>query len=618
MNEPSDPFESGETLRGFGAEQLVFGRYVLRQRIGLGAGNEVWLARDGKLEREVVLAFLPESVVLDRVASADFKREIRWALELTHPNIVRIYDFVAEAGRAAISMEYLEGDSLASLRLTRPGQVMGVEELRPLVRQLCEVLVYVHTKGQVLHCPLVSSRLLVTPAGELKVSGTRLAEQLGYCPASRAGATSCSTDVQRYLSPQQRAGTPPAATDDIYSLGAVLHELLTGELPSASGGVPLNRLDGGWRGARREAIPPEWADTVAACLAEEPALRPQSGAEVAQRLGLRLGLGSRNAVRADGGPSVAAGARVWGRAKALGLAGGVLVALGLAGYHIVWVPALRSAAAERASSPVSRGPHPGKSWEVPGLGMKFVPVAGTRVLVSIWETRVQDFVAFVDATGHDATIKMSSYRGGQWALRGDTWSSPGFAQRPTHPVVGVNLADAAEFCRWLTERELAAARLAPHQVYRLATDAEWTAAVGPDEFPWGNQWPPPPGAGNYADEGMRRGPADRVPVSTIADYDDAYAGTAPVGSFAPNRLGLYDLGGNAWERVGGRRGGVRGASYRDGDRSRLRSLTIDSYELVRLDHVGFRVVCEVESEPQPTAQAGAMTPAGGVPPGRRP
>ena len=142
---------------------------------------------------------------------------------------------------------------------------------------------------------------------------------------------------------------------------------------------------------------------------------------------------------------------------------------------------------------------------------------------------------------------------------------------------------------WKRMQERAAGRLGPDQEYRLPTDAEWSAAAGPTYFPWGDrkQWPPPRGAGNYADATAKR---DGFSDNSIgSDYDDGFAATAPVGSFPANAYGIYDLGGNVWERAGGAIG-VRGAAF---DEYAPASLASAHRPLSgrRLYDVGFRVVC---------------------------
>jgi Sulfatase-modifying factor enzyme 1 len=149
------------------------------------------------------------------------------------------------------------------------------------------------------------------------------------------------------------------------------------------------------------------------------------------------------------------------------------------------------------------------------LGMKFVPVAGTQVLFSIWDTRVGDFETFVKDTGYDATGGMYSIGKDGWKWRGATWKEPGFSQGLNHPVVGVSWNDAEEFCKWLTKRERSAGNLPEDREYRLSKDEEWSAAVGlknevgstPEEnnrkiklYPWDipkkrdKNWPPPAGS----------------------------------------------------------------------------------------------------------------------------
>jgi len=114
------------------------------------------------------------------------------------------------------------------------------------------------------------------------------------------------------------------------------------------------------------------------------------------------------------------------------------------------------------------------------LGMKFVPVNGTKVLFCIWETRVRDFEAFVNATDHDATQGMWSLKSDMFQPCGDTWKNPGFAQGSTHPVCGVSWNDAKNFCGWLTNKEQKEGLLETGYQYRLPTDAEWSVAVGLD------------------------------------------------------------------------------------------------------------------------------------------
>jgi len=165
------------------------------------------------------------------------------------------------------------------------------------------------------------------------------------------------------------------------------------------------------------------------------------------------------------------------------------------------------------------------------LGMVLAKVPGTDVLFSIWDTRVQDYQVYAENSQNVATF----------------WKNPGFAQGANHPVVAVSWNDAKAFCLWLTEQERADGLLTASQSYRLPTDAEWSVAVGlqgesgstPAEknekikgvYPWGTQWPPPNRAGNYA----------------ASLGVDNFTYTSPVGSFAANQFGLYDMGGNVWQ-----------------------------------------------------------------------
>ena len=245
----------------------------------------------------------------------------------------------------------------------------------------------------------------------------------------------------------------------------------------------------------------------------------------------------------------------------------------------------------------SLGPEPGQAW-TNSLGMKLVPLGQVRI--SVWETRIQDYDAFCAATNRRRDV-------------------PDFAQGPTHPVVKVNWSDAMAFCKWLTNKERDENVLEEGQAYRLPMDMEWSAAVGlpnergstpqardgkiRNEFPWGRQWPPPAGVGNYADRG-----AQRARGSVIENYADGFAQTAPAGSFKPNALGIYDLGGNVWEWCmegykgdasgSGRDWGVlRGGSWATSNRAELQSSYRNVVDRNERDVIyGFRCVLAAERE----------------------
>ncbi len=219
--------------------------------------------------------------------------------------------------------------------------------------------------------------------------------------------------------------------------------------------------------------------------------------------------------------------------------------------------AANSPPTQSAQSPLTNGqsayidtkqnttPVAGEPW-TNSLGVKFVPAGTDGVLFSVWDVRVKDFKAFVDATGYDATGGMYSIKGRTLGQYGATWKSPGFKQTGDHPVVGVNWEDAMAFCKWLTKKEQAEGRLGANQSYRLPTDAEWSKAAGSTLYPWGNKWPPPQGAGNYAGSEAR----DRTwptGYTTIDGYNDGYPRTSPVGSFSANQYGLFDMGGNVYQ-----------------------------------------------------------------------
>jgi len=289
-----DDLDLGATLKAFIPGQKVFNRYTLIQILGRGGMGVVWRARDDRLERDVALKFLPEVMMGDKLALTELKRETRRSLDLTHSHIVRIYDFVEDAHTAAIAMEYIAGDTLTNARVKRPGHCYDPEDLKAWVGQLCSALEYAHTRAKVVHRDLKPANLMIDAAGDLKVTDFGIASSIADS-VSRVSRDVGSSGTPVYMSPQQMMGDKPAVADDVYALGATLYDLLTGKPPFYSGNIIIqvqNKVPPSLASRRAELevagapIPPEWEQTIAACLAKEPSDRPRSAVEVAERLEL--------------------------------------------------------------------------------------------------------------------------------------------------------------------------------------------------------------------------------------------------------------------------------------------------------------------------------------------
>ena len=290
------------TRKGLAAGQKVFGRYVLEAVAGRGGMGVVWKARDERLGRLVALKLLPEVVAGDPEAVEDLLRETKRCLELTHPNIVRVHDLMQDGPLAAIAMEYVDGESLAKRKAAAPGHCLTVEDLAPLVAQLCAALDYAHSEAKVVHRDLKPANLLVTADGKVKVTDFGIARSLTDTHTRLTGRAGATSGTLLYMSPQQVMGKKATPADDIYALGATLYELLTGKPPFYTGDIThqiLEQAPASLAAQRAELevkggpVPFVWEETILACLAKEPQNRPQSAGEVARRLGLKGAEGER-------------------------------------------------------------------------------------------------------------------------------------------------------------------------------------------------------------------------------------------------------------------------------------------------------------------------------------
>jgi serine/threonine protein kinase len=288
----AEPPTTDLTLRTLCEGHVVFGRYRLDRVLGQGGMGIVWRARDQELNRDVALKFAPEVLVHDEEAISDLKRETSRCLELTHPNIVRIYDIAHDRERVAISMELVDGGSLSSVKVNDPARCLSIERITPLMLQLLDGLEYAHSVARIVHRDLKPANLMMTSSGRLKIADFGIASSMSDS-ASRVSLKPSSGTVP-FMGPQQAFGGMPAPTDDLYSFGATVYDLVTGKPPFFSGNIlhQLEHIVPPSMAQRRtelgrpgEAIPPAWEEVVAACLAKEAKDRPSSAAEVRERLG---------------------------------------------------------------------------------------------------------------------------------------------------------------------------------------------------------------------------------------------------------------------------------------------------------------------------------------------
>ncbi len=294
MSMPDDERDESPTvLRHYPGEQILH-RFTLERELAGGGMGVVWLARDEELNRRIALKFLPDRVRNDLAAIQHLKSEAIKSIELAHPHIVRIYDFLYDRQNAAISMEFVDGETLSSLRKSRPSRVFEAYDLRTRVRQLCSALEYAHEVAEIVHRDLKPANLMVNRRDQLKVTDFGIASslQLGQGKQEASGGT------PGYMSPQQAARHAPSILDDVYSLGATIYDLLTSRTPFYDeerkqnvAHLPDSKLIS--MQERRhmlriggEPIPKQWEEAIAKCLEYQPANRPQSIREVADLLGL--------------------------------------------------------------------------------------------------------------------------------------------------------------------------------------------------------------------------------------------------------------------------------------------------------------------------------------------
>src|SRR5512136_1341299 len=206
--------------------RLLNDRYELLEQLGKGGMAVVYRARDRMLERLVSVKVLREDYSRDQAFLARFRQEAKAAANLSHPNIVTVHDFGLDQGQLFIVMEYVPGTDLKTLVKQR-GR-FSPEEAVPLLVQACAGIGYAHRAGLV-HCDVKPQNLLVTPDMRLKVTDFGIARALSTITPDEQSEIVWGSP--QYFAPEQASGAAPSPASDVYSLGVILYELLTGTLP---------------------------------------------------------------------------------------------------------------------------------------------------------------------------------------------------------------------------------------------------------------------------------------------------------------------------------------------------------------------------------------------------
>ncbi|MFN0126522.1 MAG: bifunctional serine/threonine-protein kinase/formylglycine-generating enzyme family protein [Verrucomicrobiales bacterium] len=521
------------------------------QLIGHGGMGAVYKARQPSLNRVVAIKILPPNLREIHPCFANrFKSEAQAMARLSHTNIVTVHDAGETAeGLSYIVMEFVEGTDLGK-QLKLEGK-LPPQRAKEIVCQICDALGYAHDSG-VIHRDIKPSNIMLDKAGIVKVADFGLAKILtSDQPVSTNSGTVLGTPY--YLAPESLI--PGLKLDhrvDIYAVGVLLYAMLTGQVPQGRFRLPSDQVC---------TLPRGFDSIVERALQVDPTARYPTAAEFKRELAaISTQEVGHSFIWSQTNTKFLAGVSQ-GRRRFITTSICLLLLASLSWVFIGWFGDLHR---DRGSPPLSPIPISTAIAEaslqdatrdrpyVNSIGMMFAPVPLTtddnrdqKLLFSVWETRVLDYQLFVNAENQE-------------------WFRPPFEQGPTHPAINMNWDGASAFCAWLTKREQDSGRLPGTHHYRLPTDYEWSCAVGIADqesktalpidksgkvaglFPWGYRWPPLPGTGNFSGEeaeGHEITPTQRI----LIGYQDSYPFTAPVGSFSPNKFGLYDLDGNARE-----------------------------------------------------------------------
>ncbi len=400
-DKPTQRVSSDDNVRGAGPKpEVIFGRYELVGELGKGGMGVVWLARDQELNTKVALKFLREEMTSEADALKELKGEVIINRDLSHANIIKTFDFVTNGRAAAISMEYVSGTNLHKLKAQRPDKFFDVEDISRWMVMLCDAMHYAHQQ-KVVHRDIKPANLMINERGELKVGdfgiGRTVADTVNRVTKNYTGGT------PPFMSPQQTMGEKASQLDDIYSIGATIYDLLTGDPPFFRGAIreqalakvpPSMTLRRKELGRSGKPIPAKWEAAVAACLSKEPAQRPATALALKEMLELGGAAGPRSGASSRG-PKLAASAAA------------LLCAALLAVWYGYRRPVAQGTAAPAASQAAPAAPQ--ARAPAPDAGAKPAEVAAAQEVPA--RTPVEDLLDSGKITRDEGTALNNAMRG---------------------------------------------------------------------------------------------------------------------------------------------------------------------------------------------------------------
>lgn len=327
--------------RGINENTALGERYHIVQRLGEGGMGEVFLARDRELDRDVALKVIRFDLSSHPAILERFKREIQLSSNITHKNVLRVYDLGEAGGVKFLTMQYVEGSDLSTL-MRRDGR-LPLPRVVDIFRQMCEGLQAAHDQG-VIHRDLKPQNIMIDQRGRVLITDFGLAKSVEYGTLTEAGKV---IGTPHYMSPEQVKGVPLDNRSDLYSLGIILYEMLTGSLPftgSSAYEVMIQRTTRTPRPAsdHNPKIPRYLLKVLDRCLQPDPNLRYASAAEILRDLDSQTFHSSlQYRVR-----------RRWRLSAIVGITAAVVVIAGVIVGSRAWI-ASHQRAAEAAHKPVS-------------------------------------------------------------------------------------------------------------------------------------------------------------------------------------------------------------------------------------------------------------------------